>query len=470
MTTQLYAGVARADITPPIGIAHANWGAQVHERAAGIDLPLWATALALRTGETTVVIVDLDIAWLWDGSAVRVRKAVSELTGLPEGNIRLSYTHTHSGPSSPGRFGSWVNAGAEMVDPFDAGLPHKIAGIAWAAINAMQPARIGSGIGHSTIAVNRRFQRPEDGAVIVGRNWDGPVDRDVTVLRIDAIDGDPIAAVVGYACHPITVGPDNDRITPDYPGALKRAVEAATGATCLFLQGACGDIGPVRGVAQVGAQEYKRLGKILGAESSRVWWEIDTQPRRDRYEGTLESGAPLAIYTDELLPERDATIRVATRVMNLPLRQLPPPDEMEAAFNENYAKLTALRANGGSEAEIKLVTMTCKRTAMRAQLARDAQGKTHRELEVQAIVFGDEIALVSIPAEPFIEIGLGVKQGSPFRHTLFSGYSNVGWSYIPVENAYSLGGYEIEITPWDPAAAQQIVEESLALLNELVKR
>jgi len=45
---QLYAGVARADITPPVGIAHANWGAQAHERASGVDLPLWATALAKK--------------------------------------------------------------------------------------------------------------------------------------------------------------------------------------------------------------------------------------------------------------------------------------------------------------------------------------------------------------------------------------------------------------------------------------
>ena len=53
MSTTLLAGAARADITPPIGIAHANWGAQTHERAAGIDLPLTVTALALGDGEHT---------------------------------------------------------------------------------------------------------------------------------------------------------------------------------------------------------------------------------------------------------------------------------------------------------------------------------------------------------------------------------------------------------------------------------
>jgi neutral ceramidase len=467
MPAEFYAGVARADITPPVGIAHANWGAQLHERAVGVDLPLWATVLALRSGNVSVVIVDLDIGYLFDDLANETRAAIAALTGLPEDHIRLSYTHTHSGPTTTSGRSGWTSAGREMVAAYSESLPHRIAGAAWAAVRQLKPARIGAGTGRATIAVNRRFQRPEDGAVIVGRNWEGPVDHDVPVLRIEGVDGEPIAAVVNYACHPITVGPDNDLITPDYPGEVKRTVEQATGATCLFLQGSAGDVGPVRGVARNGAQEYKRLGRILGLEAARVWWEIETQPRRDRYEGTLESGAPLAIFVDELTGDRDATIRVANRTMQLPLRTLPPPKEMEAAFAQNLAELNELRQRGGDDEAVRLVTMKCKRTSMRAQLARDVQGKTHRPIDLQAITIGDEIALIAMPGEPFVEIGLAVRQGSPFPHTLFSGYSNIGWSYIPTAADYPLGGYEVEVTPFDPAAAEVIVEESLSLLNEL---
>jgi hypothetical protein len=60
-----------------------------------------------------------------------------------------------------------------------------------------------------------------------------------------------------------------------------------------------------------------------------------------------------------------------------------------------------------------------------------------------------------------------VKRASPFKHTLFSGYSNVGWAYVPTADQYALGGYEVEVTPFAPAAAEQIVDESLALLGEL---
>lgn len=470
MAEGLYAGVGRTDITPPVGIAHANWGAQVHERAAGVDLPLWATALALRNGDATAVIVDIDIGYLWNEIATRTREAIADLTGVPIDHIRLSYTHTHSGPTTTSGRSGWTTAGREMVAAYSDSLPHRIAGAAWEAVQNLQPARIGAGIGRSTIAVNRRFQRPEDGAVIVGRNWEGPVDHDVPVLRIESTGGEPIAAVVNYACHPITVGPDNELITPDYPGEVKRVVEQATGATCLFLQGAAGDVGPVRGVARRGADEYKRLGRILGLEASRVWWEIEPRPRHDRYEGTLESGAPLAIYEDEFTGERDTTIRVGTRTMQLPYRQVPPPDEMEAEFQRNLAELNDLRERGGDEEAIRLVTMKCKRTSMRAQLARDVQGKTHRPVELQAITIGDEIALIAMPGEPFVGIGLAVRQNSPFANTLFSGYSNVGWSYIPTAPDYPLGGYEVEVTPFDPAAAGVIVEESLALLRDLAAR
>ncbi|MGD9713355.1 MAG: neutral/alkaline non-lysosomal ceramidase N-terminal domain-containing protein [Thermomicrobiales bacterium] len=467
MTAGLYAGVARTDITPPIGIAHTNWGAQTHQRAAGVDLPLTATALALSDGDTHTVIVDIDTGYLWDGAASEALAAITAMTGIPAPQIRLAYSHTHSGPTTSRARADWAGEGSELVGAYSASLPQRIAGVAWAALQGSRPARIAAGVGTSAISVNRRFQRPEDGAVVVGRNWDGPVDRDVPVLRIDSLDGEPIAAVVNFSCHPITVGPDNDLITPDYPGALRATVESNTGATCLFLQGAAGDIGPVRGVAVNGVNEYRRLGTILGLEASRVWHETSPQPKQDRYEGTLESGAPLAIYKDELFPDPDRTIGIATRTMNLPLRQLPPPDEMDEAFAANLAELNELRANDGDPEQIRLVTMRCKRTAMRAELARSVQGKTHRQLDAQAIAIGNDIVIVAVPGEPFAQIGLAVRQRSPFATTLFSGYANVGWSYIPTADAYPLGGYEIEITPWDPATAGIIVEECVAMLEEL---
>lgn len=467
MTRQLLAGVARADITPPFGIAHAGWGAQTHQRAAGVDLPLWATALALSDGVETVVIVDIDLIYLWDTEAPGALAAVTRLTGLPQSHIRLAYTHTHSGPINGATWSSWVKEGAEMVPAYDAMLEQQIAGVARQALARLRPARIAAGAGEARINVNRRFQRPEDGAVICGRNWGGPVDHQVQVLRIDGADGAPLAAVVNYACHPITVGPDSELITPDYPGVTKRVVEQATGATCLFLQGATGDIGPIQGCARGGQGEYRRLGSMLGHEASKIWWGLEPRRRRERYAGTLESGSPLALYEDEPLDDLDATLRVGTREVRLPLKPFAPVGALESATREHVERLDHLRATGGDLEAIRAETMLAKRAAMRADLARRNEGNTHRTVTLQTFALGDSIALPVVPGEPFCQIGMAVKAGSPFAHTLFAGYANVGWAYIPTADAYPLGGYEIEITPFAPEAAGLVVDESLALLRAL---
>jgi hypothetical protein len=467
MESGLRAGIARTDITPPIGIAHAGWGAQTHQRAAGVDLPLWATALALSDGEETVVLVDLDIGYLWEPEANEALQAVAGLTGLPVSHIRLAYSHTHSGPVNGAGWGEWFTEGVDMVSAYDQTLPHKIAGVAWAALNNLQPARLAAGKGTCNIGVNRRFRRPEDGATIVGLNWDGVVDPELKVIRIDSLAGEPLAAIVNYACHPTTVGPDNDLLTPDYPGVTRRVVESATGATCLFLQGAAGNIGPIRGTARGGLGEYRRLGSILGHAASRLWWELETRPRRDVYVGTLESGAPLALYDVAYHEEPNRRLRVGVQKMRLPLKEMPAPEPLEAQAREHAARLVVLRSAGGSPDEIRNETMQAKRTTMRAGLARQLHGQTHRLLQAQAFTIGDDIALMAVPGEPFAEIGLAVKRDSPFEHTLFSGYSNAGWAYIPTPDAYPLGGYEVEITPFSPEAAGLIVANCLDLMRRL---
>jgi hypothetical protein len=468
MPRTLLAGVARADITPPLGIAHAGWGAQTHQRAAGVDLPLWVTALALSDGDETVVIVDIDLIYLWDTEAPGVLRTVERATGLPASHIRLAYTHTHSGPINGATWSTWIKDGAEMVSAYDAILEQQIVGVARQALAQLRPARVAAGFGEAHINVNRRFRRPEDGAVICGRNWEGPVDRQVQVVRIDGADGAPLAALVNYACHPITVGPDCDLITPDYPGVMKRVVEQATGATCLFLQGATGDIGPIQGCARGGQAEYRRLGSILGHEASRVWWELEPRRRRERYAGTLESGSPLALYADEALPDLDTTLRVGTRELRLPLKPFAPSAELSAATAAHVERLDQLRIDGGDLEAIRAETMFAKRAAMRADLARRNEGNTHRTVTLQTFTIGDQIALPVVPGEPFCQIGMQVKADSPFPHTLFAGYANLGWAYIPTADAYPFGGYEVEITPFAPEAAAMVVEGSLALLRDMV--
>ena len=89
------------------------------------------------------------------------------------------------------------------------------------------------------------------------------------------------------------------------------------------------------------------------------------------------------------------------------------------------------------------------------------------QVEVQALRIG-ELVLVAMPGEPFAEIGQRVKKNSPFSFTMFCGYSDgVGGDYMPIPEEYQHGGYEVERSPYNPGAAQLVIDAIGKLLKKL---
>src|ERR1700722_9815071 len=100
MSDQLLAGVGVSDLTPPPGIPQGGWGAQIHQRSKGNDLPLKAQALVLASGSERLAIVDVDAIGFDGETTAKILDAISNLTGLRRERIRFSCTHTHSGPNT----------------------------------------------------------------------------------------------------------------------------------------------------------------------------------------------------------------------------------------------------------------------------------------------------------------------------------------------------------------------------------
>lgn len=459
--TELLAGFARADTTPPPGTPHAGWGAQTHQRDSGHDLPLEARCLVLSEGDTTLAIVDIDIIHVSAEIEQRAVQLASAMTGIEANHIRISATHTHSGPNTfrlP-----MITEGLETVLRYLEGLPDRIAGTVHQASRSLRPVRFAAGIGSCDINVNRRFQGP-DGRWVVGRNPKGSVDRTVKVIRFDDLNQAPVAVVLHYACHPTIMGWQNQLVTPDYPGAAKRVVEQQLGCGCLFLQGAAGNIGPREGFTG-DCSIYRRLGAILGLEAAKVALNIDTLPRETTFRGYQESGAAIALYRDEPLPMTEPRLAVIAKSIALPVRSLPDPDLLDADASRLRGELAHIRVQG-TEQEVRDARAAATQAGMRADRARMVYGRTHLDRRLCGIRLGS-IALVSTQGEPFIEMNERIVKASPFAHTLFSGYSHGGAGYIPTRSAYEEGGYEVETTPFTPDAEDVLVEESIALLREL---
>jgi len=445
----LTAGAGRSDITPPVGIAHAGWGAATHQRAEGVDMPFYATALYVTDGELELAIVDIDTGGITNEDDAAIRDEVAAVANIKPENLRLSATHTHSGPVNRG---SWLDEGMELIAPYWDSLPSRVAEAVSTAKWAAEPAHVGVGKGSSSINVNRR-PALDNGTLFTGRNWEGTVDREVGVVAINDTDGNAIATILNYACHPTILGPANKLLSPDYPGSARKVVEQYAGGLCLFLQGAAGNCGPTHGfIGEVAVAEW--LGNRLGLEAAKVRLEIDPVPRKERLVEVVQSGADLGMYEDDAAGEPDDTLRVINTTATLPVGDFPSIKDAQAQFDQVVETLNVTRQTG-TEDEIKLTVSNAKRANfVLGNAERTVDGPI--AMRVQAMRIGPA-ALVGIPVEAFCEIGLAVKAASPAAQTLFSGYTNGTLGYMPMADNFEEGGYEVTTTPMAAGAAEETI-------------
>jgi hypothetical protein len=460
-TEPLLAGVGRRCTNPPPNIAHGGWGAQKHEQAEGIDMDLWTTALALKHGDTTALILDLDIQILTNERADQIRKAVSAATDVPFENIRAAATHTHSGPVP---YKSWIEKGYEMVAPWFENVARWSAEAALEALATLQPVQIRAGKGECHINTNRRAVTSA-GERFLGVNPEGPCDHEVLVVRLDSAEGKPMVTLVNYACHATIMGPANKLITPDFPGAMKRVVEGAVGGKCMFFQGSAGDQGPVQGFL-ADTKVYHGLGAVLGHEAAKVAIGLSAIPSQVVFREVIPSGAPLGRYDSDFATLRTTPLRVSQKEILVPLRE-GLPEKKPATEKLDFWKIKLKEAREKKDdAAITEATYMARRADIQLRMADDFGGKTSAGVRTHFVTFGD-VAIVGCNIEPFCDIGMEVKKHSPFPTTFMCGYTNGRMAYMPTAEEWTKGGYEVENSPFSQHAAQALADEIVKELKRL---
>src|SRR5262245_47540427 len=290
----LTAGVARVDITPPAGVELWGYSNRSGPATGSLD-PLYARALLLDDGRNAVAIVTLDLGRTFGQAQMNtVRERARREHRVND--VMFIASHTHSGPSidedyENGALPDWERRALD-----------RIAQAIGDARGRMVEARIGVGFGQTIIGHNRRVVQSDGSVKMLWRNstgqTGGPIDPTVGVIRVDGKQGDPIAILVNYACHPVVFGPDNLRYSADFPGAMARLVERSfagdqnngqdngqgkgqdKGPICFFLQGAPGDINPMMDKTPLDENadaEMIRVGEQLGREVVRVGRSIKTE-------------------------------------------------------------------------------------------------------------------------------------------------------------------------------------------------
>lgn len=471
--SRCWAGVARGDITPPVGIYHRMWGAATHERSTGVHRPLTATVLMLRSVEDDAasqrVIVAVDHCLLWTVEMNRLLDAVSASTGIERAALTVYFSHTHGA----GLMGLERRElpGGELIPPYLDQLAKTIARLVDEARSGLVPATIVYGVGRCDLAQHRDAFDEERGHAVCGFNPEGTADDTVLVARVTADAGQPLATVVNYACHPTTLAWENTLISPDYIGALREVVETATACPCLFVQGASGDIGPREGfVGDVAVAD--RNGRQLGYAALSALEGLPPADHEFQYAGPVVSGATLGIWKYAEIPAARslATEQWDARRIIVPLRyraDLPQRAEIEAELA--HARVDEASAtNSGDVGRIRDTRALVERATRRlTRVAHLPLGETY-PFELVLWRMGDAV-WIALDGEHYNVLQRTLRERFPdvtlVVGTLANG-SNV-W-YLPDAASYGKGLYQEEVSILERGALETVIDAAVVAIRKVI--
>ena len=414
---RLQAGAARVDITPA--------PATLPPSSQGILDPLYARAIVVDNGIERAAMLTVDAGGLPTALWNSLRDRAARELNIPRDNFMLTATHTHSAPFVR-------NDGFE--DALFAAVKQ--------ASEDLQPARMAFGTGQSWINVNRNIIHPENRRWWEGPNYEGPSDKTVGVLRLEAMDGAPIAVYYNYAVHPVITG-NLDKISADIPGAASAYLEASMGgdAVAVWSSGASGDQNPIffnqtYELREIRIQEYASRGEDIsnamppggqGLDRSdpRVQLLLDQQAQVNSALGLMLAEEVLHVMRSGLQrPEEEVVIAGAHQTATCPGRRRL--DQGRAGYAGTYEDADPIG------------------------------------LQLSMLRLGD-VYIGSVDAEIFTLIAQRFKQQSAHANTMMATLTNgsAGSGYIPNDAAYAQNTFEVVSSRLKPGCAETAIVDGL---------
>lgn len=450
--SNLKAGFARQDITPPLGIPIAGYFEKRY--AKGYLDRLEVHAIAIEKDDKRAIILNLDLIHIPNDFCAEQRKIISEFCGVPYDAVFVTSTHTHTGPKLVLTEDEPQEALA-LMESYKTSLGLIMRDTAKYAIDDLKDAKFYVAEGTAkNISFVRRY-RMKDGGVQTNPGVDNPnidhvLDEASDVLKLIQIKrcgGDDIY-IVNFGVHPDVIG--GELISADFPRFVREAVEGAIpGVKCVFINAAQGDVNHIN----TAPTQADRVGLCYDS--------FDGVPRGYEHAihmGRVIAGSALSICTKTVEVDID-TISFGTKDVKIPTNM--ENDKLD------WAKEILDMVESGRQDELpykKMELTTAKARARRIMRLKD--GPEFYEMKFTCLRVGD-IAFVGLPGEPFTGLGRQIIAASPFGTTVVCCLTNGGGYYYPTTAAYDEGGYEAGSSPLKKGVAEIITSSFVEILNEL---
>ncbi len=450
----LLAGFCRVDVTPKESQPLAGYGNTLKRMSNNVLDQITATCIALTdTKGETVLLFTNDII---NNIPSRFEKAVNEIsnaTGVPIKNIKITATHTHSAPDP-------FSAANEITKDFYDNLIKSEVKAAKTALEDRVPAYIKIGETKTNGLNFIRHYIAEDGCVVTdnhdARKVKGSplvkhcsqIDETMQIIRFVRTDVEGQVCgkapenkkdiiYVNWRSHATKTGGLNKfDMSADFPSSLRYYVEDATGCHCAYYQGCAGNVNP----------------------QSRI--ENEKITFNNKYFGLQLAGYVVASLR-KLKNAVAGEFEIKNKFIEYPVNH-ENEDKLEFCYE--------LSKKWEETNDRELVTKLGKPYGIfspyhaNAIIRHSKMPKTLEGAELSLIKFGN-IALCYLPGEPFAKIGMDIRNASPVENTVVMGYSNASIGYIPTKEAFECGCYEAEHTPVGKGTAELITKEMIEMLK-----
>ncbi|MCF7817391.1 MAG: neutral/alkaline non-lysosomal ceramidase N-terminal domain-containing protein [Kiritimatiellales bacterium] len=429
----LSAGFSEVDISP-VDSQFLFGYPYVERYSTGIHDPLLSCAFYVSNRETQLLLIANDAIFVSRETACAVRKEISKQTGIPEGHILISASHTHSGPITVDYASNVDDAAVPRMDPGYLRILEK--GIVAAGVAAYEnrtAAEIAFAHADSTgVGTNRR-------------NPDGPAHHEMPVVAVrNTASKEMLGIMLVCSMHPTVLHEDSTLVTADFPGFARQYLkDRYAGCPVVYHTGACGNLSPRHVTTANTFKEAERLGTIVGSAVGRAL------------------AYPVFMDTVEL--------SCASGKIDPVARSFPSMDDAERRVVAAEKRFAELKQSGTPQeargAEVDLFgareTLTLSKVEASGVLEEFRQARS--PVEIQGFRMGP-FFFTAWPGEVFVEYALELKSKSAnaFVISLANGELQ---GYIVTKEAAAEGGYEASNALFAPETGKRMLEESLRLLK-----
>ncbi len=462
-------GVGETIITPTDPVGHSMWGYNRGDNTStGTHDDLHARSIVVEGEDgTALVMMTVSVLNMREITMDEIRKGVAQKTGIPFENVVVSSTHTHSAPriggpdSEYGKF--FVERSVESAVK------------AW---ESRVPGRIGIGATEVFgLAMNDR--RMDHGGV--------SPDPEAAIIKVENAAGKLMGVFFNFGAHPSTLDLHNLLFTEDWPYYSIKGIKEEIGEDVIvgYFQAAQGDVkvGYTSELSAVGAYMYdvrtfeyaEKKGRMMSEAVLRLLPTIKTSGEMvvdvtyDRFAVPLRTTYPYT-HAEALRWQKEASAKLAEMEKQVVIY---PTNHEEAKRWQQEARMLAKRG----ELDKKVGPRTLDKYKVDLWLANQAVDRSKWveenpnpepiKMPMQAVRLGNNL-FVTFPNEIFTEIGVAVKEQSPFENTFILGVAGGHSGYIATAAEYVEGGYAVNGSPFAPEAEQVIIDSSLELISRVV--